>query len=127
MKVFIYLLCIVSAEALAGDINQIDYPIDFSGVLIQQPKMSKVKAESPIVNKYIQDNYTHINQPFCGGSYYLSPDQELKLSYERGMVNIVSQFGYTNNVQIYTPIRQLVQNPKKESVFKGYYFVSSKR
>ena len=90
-----------------------DYSIDFSGVLIKQPKMSKVQIESLVVNKYIQDNYNQTNQFFCGGTYILTPDQDLKFAYERGMLKVVSEFGHTSNIQAYTPIRQLVQKPEK--------------
>ena len=127
MKVFIFILCIVSFNVLANDIQKLDYSIDFSGVLLKQPEMSKVYTELQVVNKYVQDNYNQSNQFFCGGTYSLTPDQDLKFAYERGLVKVISEFGHTHNIQAYTPIRQLVQNPEKEAIFKGYYFVSSKR
>jgi hypothetical protein len=127
MKVFILTLCLACFNVLAGDTNKLDYSIDFSGVLLKQPKMSKIQTESLIINKYIQENYSQNNQFYCGGTYNLTPDQGVKFAYERGMLEIVSEFGHTHNIQAYTPIRQLVQNPEKDAVFNGYYFISSKR
>ncbi len=127
MKVFILILCLGCFNVLAGEAIKFDYSIDFSGVLLKQPKMSKVPTESLIINKYVQENYNQSNQFFCGGTYKLTPDQDVKFAYERGMLEIVSEFGHTHNIQAYTPIRQLVQNPVKDAVFNGYYFISSNR
>tara|TARA_R110000744_G_scaffold106148_3_gene202353 strand:- start:54 stop:437 length:384 start_codon:yes stop_codon:yes gene_type:complete len=127
MKVLVFILSLLSLNALAEEVIKIEYPFDFSGVLLEQPKMSKVKGASFIVNKHIQENYNQDNQFFCGGVYMLTPDQELKNAYESGIVKVVSEFGYTKNFKAYTPIRQLVKNPDKNAVFNGYYFVSSNR
>ena len=127
MKVLVFILSLLSLNALAEEVIKIEYPFDFSGGLLKQPQMSKVKGASFIVNKHIQENYNQDNQFFCGGVYMLTPDQELKSAYESGIIKVVSEFGYTKNFNAYTPIRQLVQNPDKNAVFNGYYFVSSNR
>ena len=125
MKFLTLILSLITLNVLAEDIAE--YPFDFSGVLLEQPQMSKGKDASFIVNKYIEENYNQDNQFFCGGVYTLTPDQALKNAYENGIVKIVSNFGYTNNFKAFTPIRQLVQNPVQKAVFNGYYFVSSNR
>ena len=127
MKVFIYILCIISLDAVADEGLKLNNEFDFSGVLLEPVKISKVKDTSLIVDKYVQDNYNLDNHFFCGGAYMMTPDQALKNAYENGAVQVVTEFGFTNNVQAFTPIRQLVQNPDKKAVFNGYYFVSSKR
>jgi len=127
MKVLIFILSLLPLNALAEEVIKIGYPFDFSGVLLKQPQMTKAKDASFIVNKHIQEYYNQDNQFFCGGVYMLTPDQELKSAYENGIVNVVSEFGYTKSITAYTPIRQLVQNPDKNAVFNGYYFVSSNR
>jgi len=124
MKILIFILCVFPLSGLAEDIFKIEYPLNFPGVLLKEPDISKIKSTSFIVNKYIQENYSLGNQFSCGGVYMITPDQELKSAYENGMVKMITEFGYTNNVKSYTPIRQLVENPDKQAVFNGYYFIS---
>ncbi len=127
MKVFIYILCIISLGAVADDELKLTNKFDFSSVLLEPAKITKVKNTSLIVDKYIQNNYSLDNDFFCGGTYLLTPDQALKNSYENGAIQMVTEFGFTNSLQVFTPIRQLVQSPDKKAVFNGYYFVSNKR
>jgi len=126
-KLFIYLICIFPINIFASESIKTDSIFDFSSALLEQPKMSKVRDTSFIINKYIQENYTENNRFFCGGVSLMTPDQALKYAYETGLVKVVTEFGYTNNIEVYTPIRQLVLNPDRSAVFKGYYFVSSNR
>ena len=126
-KLFIYLICIFSIDTFASESFKIESDFDFSNVVLEQPKMSKFKDTLFIINKYIQENYSENNRFFCGGVSLMTPDQALKYAYETGMVKVVTEFGYTNNIEVYIPIRQLVLNPERSAVFKGYYFVSSNR
>ncbi len=129
LKLVIYLLCILSFNVLAVKNIRLELDFDLSIIQVDQPEMSEVKGFSLKVNEYIQSNYDLNNRFMCGwmSGGAMTPDQILKYEYKSGMVKIVSVFGYTSNVKVFTPIRQLVSNPDKAAVFDGYYFISSNR
>jgi hypothetical protein len=121
-KILTCMLFFLSLNTFASESNIIKLNFDFSEVLLKQPKLSKLKDTSFVINKYIQENYS-FNTEFSCGLSVMTPDQELKYEYETDMIKIVARFGYSNNFKVFTPIRQLVLNPDKGAVFNGYYFV----
>ena len=109
MKLLFIIFFFLSFHVLAEEVITIEYPFDFSGVLLEQPKLSKISDASSIVNQHIQKNYSQDNQFFCGGVYISTPDMELKSAYENGKVKVINEFGYSNNFKVYKPIKQLVR------------------
>lgn len=127
MKVLFMIFILLPFHVLAEEVIKIDYPLNFSGVFLEPPKISKVTDASSIINQHIQENYSQEKQFVCGGVYMSTPDMELKSAYENGKVKIIDEFGYSNNFNVYKPIKQLVPNPDEKAVFNGYYFVTSNR
>ncbi|WP_281556003.1 hypothetical protein [Thalassomonas sp. RHCl1] len=124
----ILLLCfyLFSCWVSADEINQTLPGLDLGKAFNRKVsfKTKEVDQSFNIINEYIEKNYGNKSNFFCGGPTNLTPDEELKFNYNYGFVKVVSSFSSTQDIISFTPIRQIVNNPERKAVFKGYYFVS---